>query len=445
MPTNSLYTSLPKSDSSGPDTAVKRGFIQRLIIGKEPDDFRATKIKLLRGQTALLCMFTGTVYAVLLGVMGDFNMLPWELVLVAGGTLAFYLNRIQYYTTSTIILFVLTNGLVYLFTAVDRPQEGTFFFYFMSSSISIVLMWYYNRYLAVTMVGITIVLAILAFFYPVYIILPPRGATPAIERIVFAINLTVCLAFSAYVLLSVLRENFYTENKLIQNHQELKKANEELDRFVYSASHDMRAPLSSLLGLINVAEKTQTPHEIATCLTMMRQRIVVMDVLLKEVTDYSRNVRTEVIINPFNLARCIQTSVAALDFLPGYDKIKISIRVEPALVIHTHEPRFSAILNNLLSNAIKYCDPQKNNPFITISAVVKNNHLMLRVEDNGLGITAEHQARIFDMFYRATVHGEGSGLGLYIVRETLHKLGGTIEVQSSPGEGSVFTLHLPQP
>lgn len=432
--------------STGTNTTKHRGFIHWLVIGKEtPGDVRASKVKLLRGQVALICMFTGALYAVVLGFLGDFRMLPWELVLMAGGMLAFYLNRIQYFMASTITLFILMNSLVYLFTAVDRPQEGTFFYYFMSSSISILLMWYYNRYFAMAMAGITVVVAVLAFHYPVYIIPSPQGTSPAIERIVFVANLAMCLIFSSYVLLSVLQENFNTETKLIHNHQELKKANEELDRFVYSASHDMRAPLSSLLGLINVAEKTQTPQEIATCLTMMRQRIEVMDVLLKEVTDYSRNVRTEVLITPFNLMKCIQASVASLDFLAGHDKIKISILAEPELVVHTHESRFSVILNNLLSNAIKYHDSHKTNPFINISAVVRNNQLILTVEDNGLGIASEHQARIFDMFYRATIHGEGSGLGLYIVRETLQKLGGTIEIKSSPGEGSVFTLRLPQP
>lgn len=431
--------------TTGNPTRPKSGVIRRLIIGTEvPGDFRASKIKLLRGQAALLCMLTGAIYAIFLVSLGDYNMLPWELILMAGGALAFYLNRIQFYTASTLILFLLMNGLVYLFTAVDRPQEGTFFYYFMSSSISIILMWYYNRYLAVTMAGLTVLLATLAFFYPIYIIPSPQGTTPAIERIVFAINLTVCLVFSTYVLLSVLHENFKTESKLIQNHQELKKTNEELDRFVYSASHDMRAPLSSLLGLINIAEKTQSIEEKALCLNMMRERIDAMEYFLKEITDYSRNVRTSVKRSAVNVASAINASLTELNFLTEREKITLHVQVNQTLTVITDESRFGVVLNNLIANAIKYYDRNKPNPLITIRAGKNENQFSLSVEDNGIGISKEHIQQIFNMFFRATTLGEGSGLGLYIVNETVQKLGGTISVQSEEDKGSVFTLTLPQ-
>ncbi len=445
MPSGSPYQHTPQTNPSGSSTTVKRGLIRRLIIGTEaPGDFRASKIKLLRGQTALLCVFTGAVYAVVLAFLGDFKMLPWELVLMAGGVFAFYLNRIQYYTTSTILLFILTNALVYLFTAVNRPQEGTYFYYFMTSSISIILMWYYNRYFAVTMTGITVIIATLAYLYPVYIIPSPDGTSPAVERIVFVANLTVCLVFSAYILLSVLYENAVTENKMIQNHQELKKANEELDRFVYSASHDMRAPLSSLLGLINVAEKTQSPEEKTVCLRMMHERIGVMENFIKEVTDYSRNVRLPVKHVAVNVVRAINASLKELSFLAEREKTTIHVEVDANLTVTTDESRFAVVLNNLIANAIRYYDRSKPTPFITIRAGENPQQFWLSVEDNGMGINSEYIPHIFDMFYRATTIGEGSGLGLYIVQETVQKLGGAISVQSEEGKGTTFTLALPK-
>ncbi len=423
-----------------------RELTRKFILGNRPEasDISGSKMKLLRGQFALLCMFLGAIYAAVVMMRGDFRFIPWHILLVSGGLLAFYLNRSGRYTVSTLTLFVLTNSFVFLFCSVDRPQDGMFFYYFITNALSIILMGYGRLWLTLLLVALTLVLAVCSYLFPSHIIPTPKDITPDVEHMIFLINLIVSLLFGSYVLISVIRANYLAETKLIKNHQELKKINEELDRFVYSASHDMRAPLSSLLGLINVTEKTQSPEEKALCLNMMRERIGVMEGFLKEITDYSRNVRTAVEKKPLKVLDAINDSLTELGFLFERNKITISAEVDPALTVMTDEPRFMVVLNNLISNGIKYYDPDKKNSVINIRATVNQNQFTLSIEDNGIGINREHMHRIFNMFYRATTIGEGSGLGLYIVNETVQKLGGTISVNSEEGIGSTFTVILPQ-
>lgn len=233
------------------------------------------------------------------------------------------------------------------------------------------------------------------------------------------------------------------EEELELKNAQLAKTNEELDRFVYSASHDMRAPLSSLLGLIHLSEKTDRPEEVGLFLQMMKDRIKTMEGFIKEVTDYSRNTRLDLATSSVNLEKLVQEVVQTLAYAVVNEKVRIDIQINTQLEISTDPNRLKVIINNLLSNAYKYHNFDQTDPFIFIGAIQKGDHIIITVKDNGLGIAPEHHTRIFDMFYRASESSEGSGLGLYIVKETLDKLEGSISVQSSIGKGSEFTVTLP--
>lgn len=230
--------------------------------------------------------------------------------------------------------------------------------------------------------------------------------------------------------------------EILNKNEQLAKTNEELDRFVYSASHDMRAPLSSLLGLINISEKTTDVAELRTYMIMMRERIKTMEGFIKEVTDYSRNARTALAIEKVALAALMRETAQNLAYL--VDKpVRVEIKISDEFTVQTDINRLKVITNNLLANALKYHNLQQKDPRITIWCQQQNGMAQISIEDNGQGISPEHHEKIFDMFFRASENSEGSGLGLYIVRETLHKLGGTISVESTPGKGSTFTFTIP--
>lgn len=223
----------------------------------------------------------------------------------------------------------------------------------------------------------------------------------------------------------------------------LAKANDELDRFVYSASHDLRAPLSSLLGLISVAEKTGDSSEIALCLEMMKKRVLTMENFIKEITDYSRNSRLGVEHKPVKVHQLVLDIVESLKFTHGAERIAIDLDIVPELTFITDDNRLKVIVNNLVANAIRYHALSKPDPFIQIKAYQKDDEYLLSVQDNGQGISDEHRDKIFNMFYRASENSEGSGLGLYIVKETLAKLQGRIDVTSMLYEGTTFSISLP--
>lgn len=233
------------------------------------------------------------------------------------------------------------------------------------------------------------------------------------------------------------------EKEIIIKNNELAKTNEELDRFVYSASHDMRAPLSSLLGLIHLSEKTNQLDELRLYTSMMKDRIHVMEGFIKEVTDYSRNSRLELALSRISVATLVRNVVDNLSYSRLNTKMKVVVDIDPELLITTDPSRVKVILNNLISNAYKYHRDEADDPFIRITAYQSAGKVLISIEDNGRGISREHHHRIFDMFYRASENSEGSGLGLYIVKETLDKLGGDISVHSEAGKGSTFTFALP--
>lgn len=233
------------------------------------------------------------------------------------------------------------------------------------------------------------------------------------------------------------------EQQVIEQNILLAKTNAELDRFVYSTSHDLRAPLSSVLGLISIAEKTQDPQEVRQCLTMMKERIHHLEEFIHEIIDYSRNSRVEVKRIHTNLYELVNDVVEKLRHAEGSENIFVKYDIPKDLDLKTDESRLKVVLNNLIGNSIKYSDADKENQFISVKTSKAQDHVSIFVEDNGVGISQEHHSKIFDMFYRASEKSQGSGLGLYIVRETVQKLGGNISFESTLGQGTKFEIVIP--
>jgi len=233
------------------------------------------------------------------------------------------------------------------------------------------------------------------------------------------------------------------EEKIITQNKMLEKANQELDRFVYATSHDLRSPLMSVLGLVNIAMLETTPAEVNHCLVMIRDRIKNLDEFIKEIIHFSRNARVEVVREPVVPSELVSSILDNLNFMEGMNKIKLDNCIQKDLIYSTDKNRMRIILSNLLSNAIKYHDLEKNAPFIRIDMKRLNGKMLLSIADNGEGIPEENREKVFDMFYRASEKSEGSGLGLYIVKEMVEKLDGEIKLYSTIHEGTEFQITLP--
>ncbi len=234
------------------------------------------------------------------------------------------------------------------------------------------------------------------------------------------------------------------EEWIRQQNELLEKTNAELDRFVYITSHDLKAPLLSILGLINLAELSANKVEVDLCLKMMKDRINGLETFISDIINYSRNVRVGLVRDPIDIKKIISGIINEFIFMKDVDKIHFDIDVNPELQFISDEKRFSVIMKNLISNAIKYHNYKQQNPEIKIKAYSKDHQIHISVKDNGEGIDPKMQPKIFDMFFRGTEKSNGSGLGLYIVREMLDKISGKITVQSAPGVGTEFALVLPE-
>lgn len=236
------------------------------------------------------------------------------------------------------------------------------------------------------------------------------------------------------------------ESTLRKQNEELIKINKELDNFVYSVSHNLRAPLMSVLGLINLAhlESRNGSQSLDRYFEMMQNSIHKLDDTLKEILNYSRNARSALTVSEVEVQKVVETVVSRLQYMEGWEVVQKNVFVEGGPLFSTDGYRLGVIVNNLVSNAIKYRDVYKGRHELAVTAIITDEALKLVVRDNGIGISSDYLPRIFDMFYRATERSEGAGLGLYIVRETVEKLHGHISVDSEAGEGSEFTVVLPR-
>jgi signal transduction histidine kinase len=225
---------------------------------------------------------------------------------------------------------------------------------------------------------------------------------------------------------------------------ELKLRNSELDRFVYSASHDLSSPLKSILGLINVARLESPEDKQLQYLNMMEKSVDKLELFISEVIQYSRNARMPLRFETFNFHQLVSSILTDYQYVPNFNKIKIEIVDEVNSDITADGMRLRIILNNLISNAIKFHRfNEKIVPGIKISISKNIDQYFFSVEDNGRGIQSEYVEKIFEMFFRATEETTGSGLGLYILKETVARLEGRIDVKSQVGLGTVFTVTIP--
>jgi signal transduction histidine kinase len=241
------------------------------------------------------------------------------------------------------------------------------------------------------------------------------------------------------------QEEQLQKKALLQSNQDLKKSNKELDSFVYSVSHDLRAPLSSMLGVVGLCEMAPMDPFMQKNVTLLKSSIKKLDGFIMDILDYSRNSRLEVDRQEIHFNDLLTDISNNLKFMGTDDQRKVDIRttIRNGVIFYSDKTRIGIILNNLISNSIRYQNPQAPDPYVEINVQVSDSAADILVKDNGIGIDRENHIKIFNMFYRVSTKSVGSGLGLYIVKEAVEKLQGAIELKSEPGKGSEFSIRLP--
>lgn len=247
----------------------------------------------------------------------------------------------------------------------------------------------------------------------------------------------------AVVSMKDITEAYEHRTQLKQQNEVLKKTNEELDRFVYSTSHELRSPLASILGLVELLKADEIDDSKLNLLGMIDKSVNRLDHFIEEINDYARNSRLDLIREEIDFKLIIAHLVLQLNYMKNADKIKLYNDVEKDFPFYGDPKRFYVIFNNFISNAVKYYNPNQKKPFIDIKIKQNETAVDIVIKDNGIGIEESHLSQIFKMFYRATSLSGGTGLGLFVVKETIDKMNGSLNVQSTIGEGTTFTLRIP--
>ena len=247
----------------------------------------------------------------------------------------------------------------------------------------------------------------------------------------------------AILLTQNVTESKIQAEKLKRTLSELEAKNFELDSFVYRTSHDLRSPLASVLGLIELMLKDKDPKNMIDCTLRIRDSIQRLDGTISSILDYSRNGNLELQESDIHVETLWTQSVDTHRNMPRAEGIKFIIDGDLDTPLKIDSFRLSVIFNNLISNAIKYSDVSKEYRFVKLTVRRSVNGVLLSVQDNGMGVPKEHRSRVFNMFYRASDLSQGAGLGLYIVKQAVDKLGGVIILDSEERIGTTVTITIP--
>jgi signal transduction histidine kinase len=232
------------------------------------------------------------------------------------------------------------------------------------------------------------------------------------------------------------------EEELKSTLEELSERNFELDQLMYKTSHDLRSPLSSILGLVNLAHLDSDQSNGIVYLSKIEGRIKKLDEFIKSMLTYAQVNRREASYEEISLANLTKSCVRELDHLDNYKDVNVSINSNEKTRFRSDMLRVRIILSNIISNAFKYHNPAEQS-YLKIDIDVKREAATIVFKDNGIGIHSDYLDKVFDMFYRATERSQGSGLGMYIVKQAVEKLKGRITARSTFGRGTTFRVTLP--
>jgi len=236
---------------------------------------------------------------------------------------------------------------------------------------------------------------------------------------------------------------FLTRQQINEKNEALEKAYTELEKFVYSASHDLRAPLVSILGVIKLARTENPDGQSMQYFQMIEKNVNRLDSFVQNIIHYYQNLKNGEIISAINFDNLFMEVLEHYAHYDGASEVEFKRNVNQSGEFNSDELRLKMILNNLVSNAIKYHDPNKSDQYINLTVNCQSDKAVIEISDNGKGIDRNSIDQIFDMFFRKSEDNVSTGIGLYIVKEAVEKLDGTVEVSSEPGQGAKFVVEIP--
>ncbi len=237
-------------------------------------------------------------------------------------------------------------------------------------------------------------------------------------------------------------EIFFTRELLVSKNEDLQSAYNELDSLIYSAAHDITSPLTTILGLVSLSR--DEPDNRDEYLDLIERSVKKLNLYTKNIIRFHKNRRTGLRVEKVPFKNITETLLKDFQYFDQARDISFDLHVEQQGEFYSDKSRIITILNNLISNGIKYKDLNKKEKTIGIDIEADEKGSRIQIKDNGIGIERKDLDRIYEMYYQTSKgSNSGQGLGLHIVMDIVKKLGGDINVSSNPGDGTSFTLMIP--
>ncbi len=245
-----------------------------------------------------------------------------------------------------------------------------------------------------------------------------------------------------YQTASALERKEFEEKILLQN-EKLSDLNKDLDMVIKGLSHDLKAPINTAKGILQLRNKVNNAELSEELLFNLDKSLNRLDTITDDLLGMVFNNRTSVENSSIDIKSLINQAIEEQENEIAFDEINWLIKIDQNSDFYSDSKRIKLILRNLISNAIKYRDVNKSQKNIEISGSCNIETLRICVKDNGIGMKSDQLEKVFDLFYRANNQQKGIGLGLHIIKQTVHKLDGTIEVNSNFQEGTEIIFTIP--
>ncbi len=288
-------------------------------------------------------------------------------------------------------------------------------------------------------------------FYPEKIRILLTGYSD-IEAVIAAINKGQVYKFidkpwdqkSITVAIQNAKELYDTRMELKEKNDSLQKAYDELDKFVYTVSHDMRAPLMSINGVIDLASMEIEDEKALEYFQMIRNMSVKLDRFVYQIMDYYKNSQELSLNDEIWFEEVINDIFDEFQYNPDASGVTFNLDVNQEEPLYSNMLKVRTVLQNIISNSLRYRRTVEGvESFIRVRTTIEGQMAKIIIEDNGIGIAPDKLEKVFEMFYRATDRSGGSGLGLNIVKEALDRLNGTIKISSELNTGTKVFINIP--
>lgn len=226
---------------------------------------------------------------------------------------------------------------------------------------------------------------------------------------------------------------------------ELIRAKSTIEQFIYSCSHTMRGPLKSIAGLVNLLEGHEQSsfadpkHYLQSIQTIVSK----MEVTLNDLEKFLSSSKQGITLKPIDAEKLVEEILTQFQESIASNRIDIKLSVNQTHMLYVERSSLHTILTHLISNAIVYRNEKNSKKLVQISIRISEKSCRVKIKDNGIGMSSEVQPNIFQLFYRGTEKSRGAGVGLYITKEVITQMGGTIAFRSTIGEGSSFSMLIP--